>query len=185
MSQPARASGVVLHGSNPATESLYEQGFRFPFQQYQPPCLLERWDHPDGRYKLVAYNGDRISIMEAVNNQVWRKMLSIGFRGETPPIVFTSEDWFRLRVNNPTGNIGDFSQLLSPEQAPKARDDWYRFTDNYVPPMPVPVFKRTRMILENGRTGKLMFIRTYRAARGKWIDFLDNTAQLYRAMRVR
>jgi len=122
--------------------------------------------------------------VEAVNSQEWMDALSIAFRGEAPPIVFTSDDWFRLRVNNPTGNVGDFSELLSSEQAPKKRDDWYRFTDNYVPPVPVPVFKRTRMILENGRTGELMFIRTYRSAPHKWITYLLASSKRLNAISV-
>lgn len=160
-------------------DSLHEQGFRVPFQQYQPPWQLERWDHPDGPYKLVAYNEGRICMVEDVNNHLWRETLSMALRGETPPVVFTSEDWFRLRVNNPTGNIGEFSQLLSSEQAPQTRDDWYSFTDNYVPPVRIPVFKGTRMILENGRIGKLMFIRTYRKAPRAWVTCLLDSSKQY------
>ncbi|MGO9570504.1 MAG: hypothetical protein ACLP5H_23480 [Desulfomonilaceae bacterium] len=156
----------------PSIDRFAEEGFRVPFQEHRPPFPLERWDHPDGRYRLVNYKAGGIYTSEDVNDPQWKEMLGIAFRGEKPTIVFTSEAWFKLRVNNPTGNIGDFFQLLSPEETPKERDDWYDFTDNYVPPVPVPVFKGTRMILENGRAGKLMFIRTYRAAPYKWVAYL-------------
>ena len=169
----------------PSIDRLLRLGSRVPFQEYRPPCLLERWDYPSGYYKLVIYKGGDIYMSENVNDPQWKEILGTAFLGETPTVVFTSEDWFRLRVNNPTGNIGEFSQLLSSEQTPKTRDDWYRFTDNYVPPVPVPVFKGTRMILEDGRAGKLMFIRTYRSAPSKWIDFLADSYKWYWKARVR
>jgi hypothetical protein len=145
--------------------------------------LVERWDHPDGSYRLFIYRGGGIYSSENVNDPQWKEILSIAFRDDIPTIVFTSEDWFKLRINNPAGNIGDFSQLLSPEEAPKGKDDWYEFTVHYVPPVPVPVFKGTRMILENGRAGKVMFIRTYRAAPYKWYAYLRAFSERYSGMR--
>jgi hypothetical protein len=155
-----------------------------PFQEYRPPYLVERWDYPP-RYELRIYWDGCIYRSEDVNDPQWKESLGIVFRGEKPTIVFTSEDWFRLRIDNPTGNIGDFIQLLSPEETPQTRSEWRWFTFDYVPPVPVPVFKGTRMILEDGRAGKVMFIRTYRAAPHRWADYLRTFSDRYGGVRFR
>jgi hypothetical protein len=36
-------------------DGLYHQGFRSTYQTFSSPWLMERWDHPKGNYKLVAY----------------------------------------------------------------------------------------------------------------------------------
>jgi hypothetical protein len=179
----AKGPAVELSLMPPFIDRLAEQGFRVPFQEHRPPFLLERWDHPDGRYKMIIYKAGGIYTSEDVIDPRWKEMLGIALRGQAPSIVFTSEAWYRLRINNPTGNVGEFSQLLSPELTPKDRYEWRRFTNIYVPPVPVPVFKGTRMILENGRAGKLMFIRTYRAAPSKWAAYLREATKRYGGMR--
>ncbi len=166
-------SKAQLSGARPSIDcSLWEYGFHIPFQEHRPPWLLERWDHPDGSYILVAYKAGGVHISQNINDHEWRRILNIAYLNEVAPVVFTSENWFRLRISYPAGNVGDYSQLLSSKQAPQTRDQWYRFTDNYVPPVPIPVFKGTRMILENGRAGKTMFIRTYRKRPGPWETFV-------------
>jgi len=173
---PATESSLPLR--SPFINHLRREGFRLPFQEYRPPYLLERWDDFSGvRYKLVAYNAAAIYASEDVKDPLWKELTIIAFRGENPTIVFTSEDWYRLRINNPTGNIGDFTQLLSPEETPKTRGDWHSFTAHYVPPVPVPVSKGTRMILEDGRAGRLMFMRTFRSAPSEWADYVDELNQ--------
>jgi len=171
VSQVGPASESGLPSINPILYPSWVLGYRAPFQEYRSPYLVERRDYPS-RYEVFIYGDGSMYKSDDVNDPVWKESLDIAFRGEKPTIVFTSEDWFRLRINSPIGNTGDFSQLLSPEETPKDRDDWYEFTDNYVPPVPVPVFKATRMILENGPAGKVMFTRTYRSVPYKWAAYL-------------
>jgi hypothetical protein len=167
-------SKAEVYGAIPSIHrSLWEYGFHIPFQEHRLPWLLERWDHPDGSYILVAYKSGGVHISQDINDPEWMGILNIAYLNGVAPVVFTSENWFRLRISYPAGNVGDYALLLSPKQVPQTRDDWYRFTDNYVPPVPIPVFKGTRIILENGRTGKTMFIRTYRKAPGPWSSFVS------------
>jgi hypothetical protein len=160
------------------------EGHWIPFQEYRPPYLVERRDYLSW-YELFIYGDGCMYRSEDVYDPQWKESLDVVFRGEKPTIVFTSEDWFRLKINNPAGSIGDFFQLLSPEEIPRDKDEWYQFTVHYVPPVPVPVSKGTRMILEDGRAGKLLFIRTYRAAPYKWAAYLRAFSERYSGMRYR
>jgi len=174
----------LLSRRSPILDPFWLRGHKAPFQEYRPPYLVERWDYFP-RYELFIFGDGNMYRSEDVNDLQWKESLGIAFRGEKPTIVFTSEDWFRLRIDSPIGNIGDFSQLLTPEETPRDKGEWHRFTVNYVPPVLVPVFKGTRMILEDGRAGKVMFIRTFRSVPSRWADYLHASSERYGGMRCR
>lgn len=178
------SESALLSKGSPILIPSWLRAHRAPFQEYRPPYLVERCDYLP-HYELFIFGDGNMYRSEDVNDLQWKESLDIAFRGEKPTIVFTSEDWFKLRINNPSGNIGDFSQLLSPDEAPTGKDEWYEFTENYVPPVPVPVFKGTRMILEDGRAGKLLFIRTFRSVPSRWADYLRASSERYGGVRCR
>ncbi len=79
-------------------DSLCREGFRETYETRWLTCLLERWDHPDGRYKLVAYKGGGLYMCEDVNDPQWKEIIDLISCEDKPPIPLVSEDWFELEM---------------------------------------------------------------------------------------
>ncbi len=143
-------------------DSLCREGFRSPYQIWWQTWLLERWDHPDGRYKLVAYKGGGLYISDDINDPQWKQIIDLVYGEDDPPSLFTSENWFQLRIEHePTqGLSGTLVQQLSSGETPTASAEWRQFLQTYEG-MALTLGECT-FFLDNGRSGETLFSDTFR-----------------------
>jgi hypothetical protein len=140
-------------------DSLCRKGFRSPYQIWWQTWLLERWDHPDGRYKLVAYKGGGLYMSEDVNDPQWKEIIDLVYREDDPPSLFTSENWFQLKFeHDPTGAFSGAVQHLSSSEIPKTDAEWNKFLRKYK--AIVVEIGECEFSLQNGRSGESVFSDT-------------------------
>ena len=136
-------------------DSLYREGFREPFQAHWLTCLLERWDHLDGRYKLVLYKGGGLYMCADVSDPQWKEIIDLVYSENEPPIPLVSENWFELEIIHPRGQapLGGISiRQLTSDEIPTTHAEWEEFVRGYEVKQ-----GRTTFCLRNGRTGGTVF----------------------------
>jgi hypothetical protein len=145
-----------------SVDTLYRQGFRNSFQIHWLAMVLERWDHRDGRYKLVVYQGGGLYMCEDVHDPQWKGLIDLIYGEDEPPIVFVSEDWFQLEVTDPAhAQTGAISvKQLSPEEIPATFGEWKEFLRQY--DRMIVDHGRCTIVLRNGRSGQAVFSNTLR-----------------------
>ena len=152
---------VKLSGEH-SVDSLYRQGFRHSFQIHWLTMLLERWDHPDGRYKLVTYQGGGLYVCEDFHDPQWKEIVDLIYGDSEPPILFVSENWFQLEITDPahahTGAV--LVKQLSSEEIPSTFAEWNEFLRKYEQ-LAAGYGLRT-FSLRNGRSGETVFSNTLR-----------------------
>jgi hypothetical protein len=136
-------------------DSLYREGFRDSFQTRRRTCLLERSDHPDGHYKLVAYKGGGLYMSEDVNDPQWKEFIDLIYGEDEPPIPLVSENWLELEMISDQlqadfGGIG--VRRLSADEIPATSAEWRNFVRGYHVDQGETMFS-----LRNGRTGETVF----------------------------
>jgi hypothetical protein len=147
-----------------SVDSLYREGFRDPFQIHWLTCLLERWDHPDGRYKLVAYKGGGIYICEDVNDPQWKEIIDLVYSEDQPPIPLVSEDWLELEIISDDAHTGvAHVRYFSFDQIPTTLGERRKFLRRYHGM--VGQFGECTISLKNGRSGEIVFSDTIRKNR--------------------
>jgi hypothetical protein len=148
---------IRLSGEEPM-DSLYREGFQDSFQTRRHTCLLERWDHPDGRYKLVAYKGGGLYMSEDVNDTQWKEIIDLICSESEPPIPLVSEDWFELEIiSDHADAFGTSVRQMSSDQIPTTFAEWEKFVRRYV-----VGHEKTTFSLLNGRRGETVFSDTLR-----------------------
>ena len=147
-----------------SVDSLCRQGFRDPFQARQGMCVLERWDHPDGRYKLVAYKGGGLYMSDDVRDPQWKEIIDLIYGEDDPPSPFTSEDWFQLRIEHDrTQALGTLVRQLPSGEAPTTSAEWreyLRMWEGVAREIGECTFS-----LHNGRSDETLFSDTFRKKR--------------------
>jgi hypothetical protein len=143
-------------------DSLCRQGFRHSFQMQFLSCLLERWDHPDGRYRLVAYKGGGLHMSEDVNDPHWKEIIAAIIDEDEPPIPLVSEDWldFEIAEHGKKSLFNTMVRRLSSDEIPTTSDKWEKFAQGWA----TKAYNRT-ISLRNGRTGETVFSDTLRRNR--------------------
>ncbi len=141
-------------------DSLCRKGFRSPYQIWWQTWLLERWDHPDGRYKLVAYKGGGLYMCDDISDPQWKEIIRLVYGEDDLPSLFTSENWFQLMINyEPTQDLsGTLVQQLSYGETPTTSAEWKEFLrkDKGI----VVELGRCEFSLQNGRSGESVFSDT-------------------------
>jgi hypothetical protein len=139
-------------------DSLCREGFRETYETRWLTCLLERWDHPDGRYKLVAYKGGGLYMCDDVNDPQWKEIIGLVCGEDEPPIPLFSEDWFELEIiTDHADAFGICVRQMSSDQIPATSAEWEKFVRRYVVESGEATFS-----LRNGRTGETVFSDTLR-----------------------
>jgi hypothetical protein len=143
-------------------DSLCREGFRSPHQMWWHTWLLERWDHPDGHYKLVAYKGGGLYVSEDVRDPQWKEIIDMIYGEDERPGLFVSENWFQLMIypglaHDPRRTL---VQQLSPDEIPSTAAEWKQFLRDYEG-MAVQ-FGECAFALQNGRTGETLFSNALR-----------------------
>jgi hypothetical protein len=144
-------------------DSLCREGFRETFQTRWLTCLLERWDHPDGRYKLVAYKGGGLYMCEDVNDPQWKEIIDLISGEDEPPIPLVSEDWFELEIisDHARADVGGTCvRQMSSDQIPTTFAEWEKFVRSYV-----VEHEKATFSLRNGRSGETVYSDTLRKKR--------------------
>jgi hypothetical protein len=152
--------------SEESIDSLCREGFRKPFQRRWLTCLLERWDHPDGRYKLVAYKGGGLYMCVDVNDPQWKEIVDLIWGEDEPPIPLVSENWFELEIifNQARAEVGGTGvRRLASDNIPTTFAEWQEFLRKYEE----SVVQRGKCTfsLRNGRSGETIFSNTLRKKR--------------------
>jgi hypothetical protein len=144
-------------------DSLCREGFRETYQINWLTCRLERWDHPDGRYKLVLYKGGGLYMCEDVNDPQWKEIIDLISGEDEPPIPLVSEDWFELEMvsDQACADVGGTGvRRMSSDQIPTTLAEWEKLMRRYV-----VVQEETTFTLRNGRSGETLFSDTLRKNR--------------------
>jgi hypothetical protein len=144
-------------------DSLCREGFRETYETRWLTCLLERWDHPDGRYKLVAYKGGGLYMCDDVNDPQWKEIIDLISGEDEPPIPLVSEDWFELEIvsDHALADVGGIDvRRMSHDQIPTTLAEWEKFVRRYVVEQ-----EETTFTLRNGRSGERLFSDTLRKNR--------------------
>jgi len=148
-------------------DSLHREGFRHSCGMRFLSCFLERWDHPDGRYKLVAYKGGGLYISENVGDPHWKEIIEVLFDEREPPIPFVSENWFELEIfeHRKDSNFNHMVRRLSPDgEIPTTSAQWQKFARPCARGWATKGFASTISLL-NGRSGETIFSDTFRINR--------------------
>lgn len=143
-------------------DGLYREGFRHSYRLNFISSRLERYDHQDGRYKLVAYKGGGLYMSEDVNDPHWKEIIDVIIDEGEPPIPLVSENWFELEIFEHR-KIDAFNQMvrrLSPDAIPTTCAEWQKFARAYA----VKDYNST-ISLRNGRSGETIFSDTFRRNR--------------------
>jgi hypothetical protein len=140
-------------------DNLSREGFRHSFDTRFITWLLERWDHPDGRYKLVAYKGGGLYMSEDVDDPHWKEIIDVIFEDREPPIPLVSENWFEFEIidHESTDGWGTSVRRLSSDEIPTTNGEWQKFVRRYEVKL-----GKTTFTLRNGRTGETVFSDTLR-----------------------
>jgi hypothetical protein len=143
-------------------DSLHREGFRPSFQTKFLWCFLERWDHPDGRYKLVAYKGGGLYMSEDVDDPHWKKIIGVIFDDSEPPIPLVSENWFEFEIidHERTDGWNTSVRRLSSDEVPTTSAEWQMFARAYATKN-----CNCTISLRNGRSGKTVFSDAFRRNR--------------------
>ena len=151
-------------------DSLYREGFRDSLQTRWHTCLLERWDHPDGRYKLVVYKGGGLYMCEDVNDPQWKEIIGLIYGEDEPPIPLVSENWFEFEIidHESTDGWGTSVRRLSAYGIPTTSAEWEKFVGRYHLQE-----GKTTFSLRNGRTGETVFSDTLRKERDGSVKILS------------
>lgn len=158
-------------------DSLYREGFRRIYQTFSSPWLLERWDHPNGSYKLVAYRGGGIYTSENANDSQWIEIIHLVFCEDIVPGLLRAKDWFELTIK--TGEpFAALHQYLSSDEIPGTLDQWDEFLGKYDDF--VAKFGECTFSLQDGRSRETVFPDTVRRNRGKSVGSVSrkNTRKL-------
>ncbi|MGB6068365.1 MAG: hypothetical protein WBG50_26445 [Desulfomonilaceae bacterium] len=151
-------------------DSLHREGFQYSFQIQFLTCLLERWDHPDGRYKLVAYKGGGIYVSEDVNDPQWKEIIGAIFDDRDPPVPLVLENWFEFEIidHERTDGWGTSVRRLSSNEIPATSAEWEKLVRSYHVDQ-----GQTTFSLRNGRTGETVFSDTLRKGRDGSVKILS------------
>jgi hypothetical protein len=152
-------------------DSLYRESFRHSFQIKFLTCLLERWDHPDGRYKLVAYKGGGLYMSEDVNDPHWKEIIAVIIDEGEPPIPLVSENWFEFEIFKQDKRDHSFNRSirrLSSDEIPTTSADWQKYVRAYA----IKDYNCT-ISLRNGRSGETLFSDTFRRNRDGSVRKVD------------
>jgi len=144
-------------------DSLCREGFHCSYQAEFLNCFLERWDHPDGRYRLVAYKGGGFYMSENVDDPHWQEIIDVIIDEREPPIPLVSENWFELEIldHRKDSKFNDMFRRLSPdEEVPTTSAEWQKFVRG----LAKEDFDST-ISLRNGRSGETLFSDTFRRNR--------------------
>jgi hypothetical protein len=143
-------------------DSLFREGFRVPFQTQGLTCFLERWDHPDGRYKLVAYKGGGLYMCENVNDPQWKDIIDLVYSQSEAPIALVSENWFELEISDQKSADYGYTRVrqLSSDEIPTTYAEWQKLVRRYD-----VEGEKTTFCLRNGRSGETVFSDTLRKNR--------------------
>ena len=151
-------------------DSLYRKGFRHSFDTLFITSFLERWDHPDGRYKLVVYKGGGLYVSEEVNDPQWKEIIGAIFDDRDPPVPLVSENWFEFEIidHERTDGWGTSVRRLSSDEIPTTSAEWEKFVRRYHVER-----GKTTCSLRNGRTGETVFSDTLRKGRDGSVKILS------------
>jgi hypothetical protein len=143
-------------------DSLHREGFRHSFRMQFGSCFLERWDHPDGRYRLVAYKGGGLYMSEDVNDPHWKEIIDVIIDDREPPIPLVSENWFELEIfeDRKDSEFSHMVRRLSPDGIPTTSAEWQKLALGWA----TKEHNRT-ISLRNGRSGETIFSDTFRRNR--------------------
>jgi len=143
-------------------DGLYREGFRHSYQLNFISSRLERYDHPNGGYRVVAYKGGGLYISEDVNDPHWKEIIAAIIGDREPPIPLVSEDWFDFEITE-HGKKSLFKTMvrrLSSNEIPTTSAEWQKLARAYA----VKDYNCT-MSLRNGRSGETLFSDTFRRNR--------------------
>jgi hypothetical protein len=148
-----------------SVDSLCRKGFRSPYQIWWQTWLLERWDHPDGRYKLVAYKGGGLYMSDDVSDPQWKEIVDLIYGEDKRPSLFTSEDWFQLMIEHDSTEIlpGPLVQQLSSGEIPTTSAEWRQFLRKFEGM--ALTLGECMFSLHNGRSDETLFSDTFRKNR--------------------
>jgi hypothetical protein len=143
-------------------DSLHRDGFRYSFQMKFLSCFLERWDHPDGRYKLVAYKGGGLYMSEDVDDPHWKEIIDVIIDEGEPPVPLVSEDWFDFEIaeHGKKSVCNNMVRRLSSDEIPTTSAEWQKFARAYA-----TNDCNCTISLLNGRSGETVFSDGFRRNR--------------------
>ncbi|MFC1834533.1 hypothetical protein ACFL2Q_07345 [Thermodesulfobacteriota bacterium] len=136
---------------------LQKAGYELTFDDDEGGWRLERWEHPDGEYGLMALHGKGLYMTNDVNDDGWIGILSLL---SISPDWSYMEDVLELVVCDSDENIIE-GDTVQPGKAPETEEAWQEVVEDWLSDPRTRKEPGTTLALLDRRTDENIFTFTF------------------------